>query len=685
MTIRIFYSFLMNTSVLASGFLLSRIFPFSSRIYDRVLSLFVYSASLIVISCQLKSLSGTLSFENLFLFHLFILAFIFSMYLLFARKRSSGLYNKSNAVDYGSLFSPPVITAGLLFLCMGAFVMVMPPAPTDAFLDHLVFPAEWLHAHSITLVPTLSPDQATTYYPANGELMYLWLMLPLHDDLLAGLLEPLCLLVSAAAAFGIARELGVGRRIAASAAATACIVPVVISQTHQFGIDLFFTASFLCSARFILMLNGEKRERLSAVIGAGLAIGLAMGAKYLGVIFAVLLLPAILSSRTSYFAKATNLFLFTLASAATGSYWYVRNLIVTGSPFYPLGVNLLGLPVFKGAYTRSAMLNSYLHTPVGDIASLGSIVTSNIFSVFLIIALAFTLIACMRKYGDLAGLAATAFLCLCTMLSLLLIRKNIFTAGFVRPALVLLFLLTIVFMTNRLSRGLEWSSRLVLLYAPVIFAIFWFVNPYNIANNARFTAPGVFFLFILSAFITDKAGYPWCWSIIAAGAIAGNASNLMRLHHFAADSFTPEAFSSGDARPVLLTIYLLFFLSCLFLFFCVSKRNWKISPLFLFAVIILLWFGISIKSSYMDANRYAWYSGHYLAPGWKVIARFKDPLNIAYTGNCSPYGLYGNKLKNGVGYVNIDGGSGLFHEYVRRMPAGKRALLLNDSTDLNRV
>ncbi len=55
----------------------------------------------------------------------------------------------------------------------------------DSLSYHLFFPARWLQEHRLSIVPTPFSDEAQAYAPANGELFFLWLMLPFHGDLLA--------------------------------------------------------------------------------------------------------------------------------------------------------------------------------------------------------------------------------------------------------------------------------------------------------------------------------------------------------------------------------------------------------------------------------------------------------------------------------------------------------------------
>jgi hypothetical protein len=66
-----------------------------------------------------------------------------------------------------------------------SFGMTHLPARYDSLTYHLFFPATWLQDGRIEIIPTPFGDQAPAYAPSNGELFFLWLMLPFHGDLLA--------------------------------------------------------------------------------------------------------------------------------------------------------------------------------------------------------------------------------------------------------------------------------------------------------------------------------------------------------------------------------------------------------------------------------------------------------------------------------------------------------------------
>ncbi|MFA6448125.1 MAG: hypothetical protein WCX65_01535 [bacterium] len=623
----------LNGLVLLSGWLAASWLPDCRRGAGRVLASFVISTALIVLSLELLGAFGLIVFRYVLAAHtaIFIIIFLFYRRGLKPAKNADMDSLSEQAKERKSVFPLSIVGIfAVLFVIAAAFALVMPPAPTDAFLDHLVFPAEWLRAGRITLVQTLSPEQATTYYPANGELIYLWLALPLHDDLLAGAMEAACLLMSVFAAFRIGKKLGLSEGNSAAAAAAAALAPVALNQVQQFGVDLFFAAAFLCSAAFLLPDSDGKRSRYEVLL-AGLAAGLALGSKHLGVLLVALLAPLVFAARDDK-KKFAHFLLFIAAAALTGSYWYLRNLAVTGSPFYPLGVDLFGFSLFKGAFTRDAMLRSYLHTPAGDLKTFGKIISENIFGIWLLAGAALLLLANISK--------------------------------------------------NKRDVKIDFAPIYIFMLGPVVLALFWFVNPYNIANNARFVIPGIFMLFIFAGWLIERSGRRWSWALIVPGLLIGNWPSANRFMSFFHNSLIGKGFAF-DALPlaVIAILSAILFLAAIFL---LAKGSRRLSPVFLLILAIAAL--IPLKSGYMLLDRYDWYGAHYLAAGWRALDSVEEPLTIAYAGNCSPYGLYGNRLKNKVIYANLDGRPNLlFHDYERESRNNAGYKPPRDSTSLNGI
>lgn len=635
---------------------------------DRVLGAFVVGASLVVLSFQAVGAFGGINYRDILLVH----GAVFVLFWLVSSIKPAG----GPAPAVAGCETGPEPSSGfgiaLLLLCFcgvffanAAFALTSPPAVTDAFLDHLVFPAEWLKAGRITLVQTLSPEQATTYYPGNAELLYLWLMLPLHDDLVAGLLETMCLAVAALACVRAGRRLGLADG-AVGGAVLAALAPGFMLLSRMFSVDLFFAACFMTAAAFLLP-DREGRVSASETIIAGLAAGLAVGAKYVGLPFAILLLPLLVAGSGGG-PRVLRAGLFFAAAAATCAYWYVRNIAVTGSAFYPLGLEVAGIEIMQGAHDRAALFRSYLHIPTSDIAYLGRLFSEHIYGYWLLLGSALVFTVGAWAAAGKSGKALLVLLYCCLALGCIGLQSEAITPGRWPAAIPVVAALIFILLIRTLFPQEAWWRRYVLGLGVLWTIIFWFAVPYNTANNYRFIAPAAFFFGLLMAGVLKQSGFRFGWWLLAGCALAANAKNAGRIAGFLREAFSNFGRSGwhADSLTMMGIAALTVFLACVFAALMLLKK-YRLSLIsgLLFAMSLAAC--VSFKAGYMESGRYHWYGWHYLGSGWAAIGRIKEPVTIAYAGNCSPYGLYGNGLKNDVLYVNTDGSDLLFHDYEKAL------------------
>ncbi|MBI3462296.1 MAG: hypothetical protein HY000_04440, partial [Planctomycetes bacterium] len=233
-----------------------------------------------------------------------------------------------------SLWIGHVVTSGLLRF----------PMDWDSLMYHLPMIVQWLHAGSL-----YAPDCAHWSFPGNNELIGLWMVAPFSGDFLISLINLPAAILLAAAAVELGRCIGLSppmRHLAALAVVShQVLVQHLINQKNDLAVAGFFLAALSYGLRY---LHGGRRPDL--VLG-GLSLGLLAGVKwfalgYAAVAWAVIVLvsatpplpPFARGGKGGWRTAGRVAVAWTLGALVCGGYWYVRNAVVTGSPFYPMGL-----------------------------------------------------------------------------------------------------------------------------------------------------------------------------------------------------------------------------------------------------------------------------------------------------------------------------------------------------------
>ena len=217
---------------------------------------------------------------------------------------------------------------------------------SDGPIYHLYFAARWWKAGRLILVAAPFGENAATYFPANGDLWFTWLMATWGGDTLAKVGQAPFLLLAGAAAYGCARLLGAGR--SASTIATCWFVSSTPLLLYSFepNVDTIFVAGYLLAAYFFLRYARADGGTPALVLGA-LAAGEALGTKPIGVVFVppllALVIAGLLLRRAPWRVKLAphrdRRDSSRWSRAATGS---SAMPVLTGNPLYPLDVRVLG-------------------------------------------------------------------------------------------------------------------------------------------------------------------------------------------------------------------------------------------------------------------------------------------------------------------------------------------------------
>ncbi len=208
--------------------------------------------------------------------------------------------------------------------------LIRPPLSWDSLMYHLLLTGTWLRDRNLSPVFGNIPVNYYGYVPANGSVWFWWWMAPSHSELYVNLAALPHWLLLGLAVGGVARQLG-ARRHWPLASFLVLLTPTVIRFVATEYVDILVGAVFVAAAYFALRWLREPAWSFAVLIGAGL--GLAAGAKVLGVFDAVALAGlAVPLARGAWGRRAGQVVAALLVAALLGSFFYLRNVALGADP-----------------------------------------------------------------------------------------------------------------------------------------------------------------------------------------------------------------------------------------------------------------------------------------------------------------------------------------------------------------
>jgi len=522
------------------------------------------------------------------------------------------------------------LLAALLAFMIGFGATHSPLTLYDSLSYHLFFSARWLQDHRLSIIPTPFSDVAQAYAPANGELFFLWLMLPFHGDLLARMGQLPFAVLGATTLFALARRLGAAREHALYPAAFFLLSRPVLEQAIGANVDLICAAMFLTT--LYLGIVAVDRDKPRDWMIWGVSFGLFAGSKYVALMYAPILL-SIVVARGLRVRAAWAL----PGLAALGAPWYLRNWIVAGSPIYPATLKIAGLTIARGAFDRAAMLNTVFHS---------------------------------TDLGLLPAVLAHGF----------------------GPTLFLVFVPVALVGGDMMAREGWWPGGFVLLGTALMIPLFWFGFPVNV--DSRFMMPVVGpALLVFQRNATWNAGVRSAYALAAAWIVIGARTDLpVSLPWFMSGWLGLEGLLPLPIVLWLGVLAVVMALAWAVVSKRSLAAIPAMAALVVAAGAVLAlgadrWCPpeqcayLAVTSPYIRAN---------LIDGWQWVAGNTKHSTIAYTGINLPYPLSGDQLTNRVVYVDIAGRPAWrFHDYDRAYREGHFApsapLLAQSSGELEPI
>jgi hypothetical protein len=339
-----------NLIVLLTAFFLTRCRSLAPA--EKFLAIFTLAAGQIVFTMLLAGTVLRLTTANLLVLNLILLAAAILMERLFPGPRYPYQFRlyacwRHNFWARLLLFMALLETIWLIFLGY-----LFPPYAWDSLYYHLTAAATWLKAGRIVLSPhTIWAN----VYPMNTELIFAWNMLLAGSDLLVDLTQLPFALAGGVAVYALGRATGLRQTNSAVAACLFFLTPIVLVQSKTCYVDVAFAGMFLVAFYFAYRYYHDPRRAylLLAALAGGLTFGIkASAAPYVAVVFLFIIAGNRAARRAANQPYRQNLLLslviFAGALLVWGSFWYLRNWLAYGNPFFPFTFKVLGYTLWPG-------------------------------------------------------------------------------------------------------------------------------------------------------------------------------------------------------------------------------------------------------------------------------------------------------------------------------------------------
>jgi hypothetical protein len=207
------------------------------------------------------------------------------------------------------------------------------PTDWDSLMYHIPLIDQWLAVKSL-----YAPNDARWYNPGNNELLGLWLVAPFSGDFLISLNNLPVIVLLGAAAIELASGFGLIRPLAHFVGLSIVLTTPALRQLTDAENDLAVVGLFLASLLYAIRYGQSGHS--SNLVLAALSIGLLAGVKYYALGYSAVAAAAVIvliRPIRSFRNRGYAIVVVCVGITLCGSYWYIRNYIITEAPLYPKG------------------------------------------------------------------------------------------------------------------------------------------------------------------------------------------------------------------------------------------------------------------------------------------------------------------------------------------------------------
>jgi hypothetical protein len=234
------------------------------------------------------------------------------------------------------LWFKAVIVITLLYILVQLLNCMTPVTNGDSIAWYLSIPKHYLENHGI-LNRQLVEDYGSSNLPQNLYMLSV-LGMTLRSEILSQLILGWLMSVLAFLAIYVAIKNYASRRIAFLGAALFYTMPTLSWLIYSAKMDLGYVMFELCFWSLLLKWFISKEDKVLYM--SAIFLGLAIGSKYHSLLALAVVSIGIfiyfLASKLSFREAFTTAFVFGIISLAVGSPSLLKNLYLTGDPFYPM-------------------------------------------------------------------------------------------------------------------------------------------------------------------------------------------------------------------------------------------------------------------------------------------------------------------------------------------------------------
>ncbi len=215
----------------------------------------------------------------------------------------------------------------------------------DGLIYHLPIASAWVQNGRPGSVVGVLDGLPVANYPVTNEVVVAWALAISRSWVIASIWSPLLLAALAAGAWLVLRELEVPRAVGALAVGAVCVLPLAVFGLGGPTTDIAATAWLVVAAGLGVASRRAPALVYPAILAAALCLGTKTTPALLIVALAVLCarpLRAVTRAHPARVAAVVGL------GVVIGGLWPLRNLVVHGSPLWPLVAAPWGDPVPAG-------------------------------------------------------------------------------------------------------------------------------------------------------------------------------------------------------------------------------------------------------------------------------------------------------------------------------------------------